>query len=250
MENTRKNENERGRYEMKGENFIKKEYFESILSTNDYAKERRAERQNLWILAKRQTAGRGTKGRSFSSQEGGLYITALLFYERFPAKDAFKIMQRAAAAVCETLAHFGVAPKIKWPNDIYANGKKICGILIENTFSGTLVSSSIVGIGLNVQNDLEEELRLIATTLQKETGKAFSVEEVEEKLFSHFFQEGIERRYASYLGWLGERAVLLMGDKSQEVTLLSVDEQGNLLVETEQGKLQVSAGEVSLKIQS
>ena len=235
---------------MKLKNAVKKECFESLVSTNEYAKTQKDKGECLWVRANSQTGGRGTKGRSFSSQEGGLYITALLFYEHFLAKDAFKIMQKAAAAVCETLAHFGVAPKIKWPNDIYVNGKKICGILIENTFSGTFVSSSIVGIGLNVQNDLEEELRLIATTLQKETGKAFPLEEVEEKLFSHFFQEGIERRYASYLGWLGERAILLVGDKSQEVTLLSVDEQGNLLVETEQGKLQVSAGEVSLKIQS
>ncbi len=235
---------------MKEENFIKKEYFETISSTNEYAKTRRAVGENLWIRAKNQTGGKGTKGRSFSSQEGGLYITALLFYENFPSKNAFSIMQRTAAAVCETLVKFGVSPKIKWPNDIYVNGKKICGILIENTFSGALVSSSIIGVGLNVQNDLEEELSLLATTLKKETGKAFFVEEVEEKLFSYFFQEGIENKYASYLGWLGERATLLAGEKAQEVKLLSVDERGNLLMETKEGTLLVSAGEVSLKIQS
>lgn len=235
---------------MNYKNSIQKEYFETLVSTNEYAKTRRKDKQNLWILAKSQTGGKGTKGRSFSSLIGGLYATVLLFYEGFPAKDAFKIMQRAAAAVCETLAYFGVLPKIKWPNDIYVNGKKICGILIENTFSGAFVSSSIIGIGLNVQNALEEELLPIATTLEKETGKTLSVADVEEKLFSLFFKENVEEKYCSYLGWLGEKATLIMGEETREVTLLSVDEQGGLLVETEGGELRVSAGEVSLKIQS
>lgn len=231
-------------------NSIKKEYFETLVSTNEYAKARRGEKQNLWIVAKSQTGGKGTKGRSFSSKKGGLYLTALIFHENFPAANAFKVMQGAAAAVCETLAYFGVSPKIKWPNDIYVNGKKICGILIENVFSGAFVSSSVVGVGLNVQNRLEEELLPIATTLEKETGEKFAVERVEEKLFSFLFQENVEEKYFSYLGWLGEKATLIMGEEKREVTLVSVDEQGGLLVETKDGKLRVSAGEVSLKIQS
>ena len=145
-------------------------HFDSIASTQDYAKAHRKNGQGLIVTATEQTGGKGTKGRSFESGKGGVYLSALCFYEGFFAKDAFQIMAGTATAVCETLRTLGLSPVIKWPNDIFVKGKKICGILIENTFSGSEISSSIVGIGLNIHNTLSAELEGIATTVQAETG--------------------------------------------------------------------------------
>lgn len=222
--------------------------FESIASTNDYAKSKRSEGQNLLVIAASQTGGRGTKGRSFSSTKGGLYLSKLSFYENFPAKDAFKIMQTAAAAVCETLASFGLLPKIKWANDVFVNGKKICGILIENTFSGANIASSVVGIGLNVYNELPEELKNIATTMQKETGKTFPIEEVEKRLVAFLADENTYKKYDGYLGWLGETVEMLSGEERLFAKLLSVDETGGLWVETDGEKRRFTSAEISLKI--
>lgn len=222
--------------------------FESIASTNDYAKSKRDEGQNLLVIAASQTGGRGTKGRSFSSTKGGLYLSKLSFYENFPAKDAFKIMQTAAAAVCETLASFGLLPKIKWANDVFVNGKKICGILIENTFSGANIASSVVGIGLNVYNELPEELKNIATTIQKETGKTFPIEEVEKRLVAFLADENTYKKYDGYLGWLGETVEMLSGEERLFAKLLSVDETGGLWVETDGEKRRFTSAEISLKI--
>ena len=222
--------------------------FESIASTNDYAKSKRSEGQNLLVIAASQTGGRGTKGRSFSSTKGGLYLSKLSFYENFPAKDAFKIMQTAAAAVCETLASFGLSPKIKWANDVFVNGKKICGILIENTFSGANIASSVVGIGLNVYNELPEELKNIATTMQKETGKTFPIEEVEKRLVAFLADENTYKKYDGYLGWLGETVELMSGEERLFAKLLSVDETGGLWVETDGEKRRFTSAEISLKI--
>lgn len=224
------------------------ERFDSIGSTNDYAKIKREERKNVIVIANSQTGGRGTKGRSFSSKGGGLYLSVLTFYDNFPATRAFEIMQKGAVAVCETLEKFGLQPKIKWPNDIYVNGKKICGILIENTFSGANIASSVVGIGLNVYNELPEELKNIATTMQKETGKTFPIEEVEKRLVAFLADENTYKKYDGYLGWLGETVEMLSGEERLFAKLLSVDETGGLWVETDGEKRRFTSAEISLKI--
>ncbi len=222
--------------------------FDKIPSTNDYAKEKRGEKQDLIVVAKTQTGGRGTKGRSFSSSEGGVYLTKLTFYDDFSAKDGFLIMTNAAVAVCRTLQAFGILPCIKWPNDIYVNGKKICGILIENTFSGNRIANSVEGIGLNVNNRLEKELQDIATTMQEVAKRTFSVDEVEQKLVEELFKKTSIEEYRSYLGFLGERVHLLLNDERIPATFLCVDEEGGLWVEIQGEKKRFTSAEVSVRL--
>ena len=225
---------------------MKRIHFEEIDSTNNYAKERRGEREDLIITAKRQTGGRGTKGRSFVSKEGGVYLTSLRFYDNFPAKDAFKIMAGTAVAVCETLRFYGLNPVIKWANDVFVNGKKICGILIENTLSGGNISSSVVGVGLNVNTFFEGELESIATSMCLESGKNFSVEEVAERLIEELSKERSMEEYRAYLGFMGQPVTLIVGDKRVPATLLSVDDEGKLHAEIEGKTYVFSSAEVSI----
>ncbi len=221
--------------------------FDCLPSTNDYAKAKRAEGKNLIVVAKTQSGGRGTKGRSFDSGVGGLYMSKLTFYEDLPSSRAFTIMQNAATAVCETLAALGVRAQIKWPNDILVGGKKICGILIENTFSEGRVHNAVVGIGLNVYNRLPDELKEIAVTAFDCTGKKYSLKKVEKTLLKKLNEEGIGNRYARYLGFVGERVVLHCADERVSAVVLGVDEEGNLLAETVNGEEKFSSAEVTLR---
>jgi BirA family biotin operon repressor/biotin-[acetyl-CoA-carboxylase] ligase len=220
--------------------------FDCLPSTNDYIRAQTDCTQDTIVLVKRQSGGKGTKGRSFSSEEGGVYLTALRFYDNLPISQAFTIMTRAATAVCKTLEGLGLQPKIKWPNDVYVNGKKICGILIENTLSGTFVRKAIVGIGLNIYNQLPKELQTIATTVLAETGVRYDVDETAEKLVHYLYQDGVEKAYYSYLGWIGETVRITQGEQSFAARLNGVDEQGNLLAEVDGKVCRFAAAEVSV----
>ena len=224
------------------------ERFDEMGSTNTYLKEKRADGQNRIAVALCQSGGRGTKGRSFSSERGGVYLSKLTFYEDLPASKAFSIMASTATAVCKTLVFYGIQPVIKWPNDIFVNDKKICGILIENTFSGAKISSSIVGVGLNVVNSLPEELSEIATTMQLASGMEFSVSEVTERLIDELLHGCSMEEYISFVGYMGASAELLIGDERVHGTLISVDDRGSLTVEIDGKRRVLTAAEVSVRL--
>ncbi len=224
------------------------EYFEETDSTNTYLKSKRSEGKNRIAVARRQTGGRGTKGRSFASSEGGVYLSKLTFYEDFSASQAFSVMASAAVAVCKTLVAYGVSPMIKWANDVYVHDKKICGILIENVFSGSRIASSVVGIGLNVVNELPTELRGIATTVYEASGKRLSVREVTDTLIAELYKKHTMEEYISFVGYMGEDAELCIGDKLVHGRLLFVDETGGLWAEIDGEKRRLTSAEVSVRI--
>ncbi len=233
---------------MRNQKHIKRIHFREIDSTNEYAKGLRALGQDAVITADRQTSGKGTKGRSFSSDEGGVYVTKLTFYQDFLAREAFKMMASAAVAVCETLEYYGLKPVIKWVNDIYVNDRKICGILIENVFSGNTVSSSIVGIGLNVSNILPKELQRIATTMSQVIKNPPPVAEVRERLIENLAQPKDVEEYLQRIGYMGRKATVIFGEENISATLLSVDCEGGLWAEIDGEKRRFAAAEVSLKL--
>lgn len=234
--------------EMNGKKEVKRIHFDQIGSTNDYAKGLRALGQDAVVTADKQTGGRGTKGRSFSSDVGGVYVTKLTFYRDFSAREAFKIMAGAAVAVCETLEFYGLRPAIKWVNDIYVDDKKICGILIENVFSGNTVSSSVVGIGLNVSNALPKELEGVATTMSQMMKTPPSVAEVRERLIYNLSAQKGVGEYLKRIGYMGREATVITGDEELTATLLSVDDEGGLWAEIDGEKRRFAAAEVSLRL--
>ncbi len=131
-------------------------------STNRAAKElaRQGASQGTAVLADRQTAGRGRLGRDFFSPEGGLYLSVILRPE-LPREQWSLLTPMAAVAVCRALKQTcGLSPGIKWVNDLYLAGKKLCGILCE-----TAGAAAVVGIGLNLrqpQGDFPPGLNAIA----------------------------------------------------------------------------------------
>lgn len=141
-------------------------------STNDDLKARIAAADGpVWdvIAAKMQTGGRGRLGRSFYSPPGGLYFSVALPLDGTETNVPCLTLV-AGLCVCEALEDLcGVAPRIKWPNDLYLNGKKLCGILCEMVNGKTL--TAVAGVGVNMtapQNAIPEELRQKVTSLWAE----------------------------------------------------------------------------------
>ncbi len=219
--------------------------FDAIASTQDFLREKRKEGKNAVAIAKIQTGGKGTKGRSFECAEGGLWLSILLFHENLAAKDAFLMMARSAVAVSKTLEDYGLTPKIKWANDVLLDGKKVCGILTENVFKGGMVESTVFGIGLNVNNTLGETLADIATTMSESCKKPISLAEVENCLLSHFFAPFTFTEYAQRLAYLGEEILFETSDRIFSATLSGVTDRGELIL-TENGERRTYAyGEIS-----
>ena len=220
---------------------------ESVDSTNEYCK-REHGKKDIIVVAKRQTAGKGTKGRNFVSDDGGLYLSVMRYYKDFKTTEAFRIMVDASVAVCRTVESFGLKPVIRWANDVLVNGKKICGTLIESTFSGSFISRSIVGIGVNVNNRLPEELRAIATTLSSETGGEIPLEKVRDILAANLSKRYSVAEYKKYINWFGREVTLRTSGGEQTACAVDVDADGSLICVIGGSLKKISSAEVSLRI--
>ena len=130
---------------------------------------------NAVIVAEKQTAGRGRSGRSFiSPAKTGIYLT-VIYSPKGGITDPAKITAFSAVAVCRALSKlYGIQPAIKWINDIFYNGKKICGILTEGTtnFETGIIEAALIGIGVNI----EENPEAFGGELSKTAGGIFAGE--------------------------------------------------------------------------
>ncbi len=147
-------------------------------STNNEAKRKLSSLDNLSVIAAlTQTAGRGRGTHSWVSAPGEnlTFSLVLKFPEgRLPSCEAVRITHFATVSVCEFLIGEGVEPRIKWPNDIWVDDRKICGLLIENTFAGASVTGSVVGIGLNLNQKDFDPLLPNPTSLSLLNGRSYS----------------------------------------------------------------------------
>jgi BirA family biotin operon repressor/biotin-[acetyl-CoA-carboxylase] ligase len=152
-----------------GQNII---YFNQVASTNEFAleliKQNLAENGTV-VIAEFQSKGRGQYGKSWISEPfENLMFSIILKHVTKSATDPFTINKIITLAMFQQIQRELPNDKvvIKWPNDILVNGKKICGILVENNFSGNLLNHSVIGIGLNVNQPFEHVLQLNATSLK------------------------------------------------------------------------------------
>lgn len=131
---------------------------EKVDSTNNYATVHMS--INNWkegtvVLTDEQIRGRGQMNNSWESEPGANLLMSIVLYPEFlPVHYQFLLSKVVTVGLCEMLARFVDEAKIKWPNDLYIGRKKVAGILIENAVLGSTLSSSVIGIGLNI-NQLE-----------------------------------------------------------------------------------------------
>ncbi len=140
--------------------------FESIDSTNEYAlKNCRLLHNGDVVVALEQTRGRGRHGRTWHSPRGGLWVS--IVFKPKKVKELGFYTKIAAVSLARLLSKLGVKSTIKWPNDILVNGRKLAGILTEGIFEGVNPKCVVMGIGVNVSNDIPNELKDIAISLKE-----------------------------------------------------------------------------------
>lgn len=230
--------------------------FKSLNSTNTYAKKIAADgaKGGTVIIADSQTEGRGRRGHSFfSPPQTGLYMTVILRPDGFDFEtDMVTIC--AGCAVCAAIeALTNKTPEIKWVNDVYLCGKKICGILSEGVtdFEAGHVESIVVGIGVNIstENFPREILRKagsLGITLSRSEMAAKILEKLEFCL-SRTREENLAD-YKKHSLVLGKEVSFIRNGVSEHGKALDIDNKGQLIVLTENGREVLNSGEISVKL--
>lgn len=226
--------------------------FDKITSTNTFLKENAAAFDNKTvILADVQTGGRGRLGKTFHSEDrGGLYMSVLLKDCDAPQELTVRMAVCIHRAIKKA---FGLECSVKWVNDIYYNGKKLCGILCERTGDG----SCICGIGVNVlKRDFPDEIKDIACSIGDFTDNADKdrllraiLEGFDEALAWDF--SDIISYYRSKCFVIGMRVRVLAGLEDYEALALDITDDGNLLVMKDDGTPAIlNSGEIVLKLKA
>jgi BirA family biotin operon repressor/biotin-[acetyl-CoA-carboxylase] ligase len=228
---------------------------DEVDSTNDEARRRAAagEAGPLWIMAARQTAGRGRRGRRWEGGEGNLAATLLLRFAALPA--AGQLGFAAALAVAEMAAHF--APKaaitVKWPNDVLADGRKVAGILLESGSDAKAGGWLAVGIGVNLARH-PAGTEFPATSLAALGAAPPAPEAALEMLAGRFrhwhglWQRGgfvpLRAAWLARAGGLGRPIRARLPHEERHGAFEGIDMNGALLLRETMGVRAIAAGEV------
>ena len=238
-------------------------YQESVDSTNTLAKKvaEETEASRVLLVANQQVKGKGRRGRVWESPKGkDIYMSLLLREEIEPANAAMLtlVMGLSVAQAIEEFAK--VSPRIKWPNDIVLDKKKICGILTEMSAQVDYVNYIVIGVGINVNGEsFSEELRDKASSIKLISGKMQQRAKLIGKIMD-CFEENLKLfmqkqdmtllldTYESYLISKGSEVTVIAGDESYRGKALGINSKGQLRVEKEDKSIEnVFAGEVSVR---
>ena len=231
-----------------GKNIIE---LDVVDSTNNYASDlitKNAALEGTVVVAHFQGEGKGQRGNVWTSEPGkNLTFSLILKPKKVTPSEAFVISKIVSLAICkylETVVEEDVF--IKWPNDIYVGQKKICGILIENQFRGKNFESSIIGIGLNVNQSNFQNLPRV-TSLILELKKELELRSVLDDLlksieicYLRFQREGvsmIHEEYLTHLLFIDEMRRYKTSQGEIIGKILNVLSNGQVEIETKEGQL-------------
>ena len=235
----------------------------SLESTNKTAKEMAvagAEHGTI-IISDCQTMGRGRYSRNFFSPSGGgLYMSIVLRPEAMNFKNPTSVTAFAAVSVCEAIESISTkVPKIKWVNDIFIDGKKVCGILTEavTDFESGGLDWVVLGIGINVHTrteDFPSDLQPLATSIypdEKMPGvrNRLSAEIINRILGFETLPSETEifEKYKKRLMMLGKEITVIQNQMKYKATAIDVDSVGHLIAKNENGEIiTLSSGEIRI----
>lgn len=232
---------------------------DQIDSTNSYFRETEKIQEDFTVVwAEKQTKGRGQRGTKWESEEGkNLTFSILKRFENLSVARQFTLSQTVALSVFQAVEEVSRAEvKIKWPNDIILNGKKIGGILIENTIEGKKIKSSVIGIGLNV-NQREFKNLERASSMAKEEKREFEREKILTSIIKKLENnlqmlidekdQEIYYKYCKSLFKIGEVSKFKTEKKEEfQGVILGVSDKGELKVQTKEGEKRYEIKEISL----
>lgn len=214
----------------------------SIDSTNNYVAKMIAEGSCLdgsVIMADYQTQGRGQRGNSWQSVSKENLLFSLAFRPNYSLKENIRLSWYSSLVWQQCLLRFGVRADIKWPNDLYVEGKKIGGLLIEQQLIGEKLEWAILGCGVNVNQKPDLPM---ATSIQDEVGRRYQPLTVltefldlmnaqQQNLLGDFKQ--LKEKFESEL-WLKDETLLFTTKKDDvfEGQIIGVNDMGEILIET------------------
>ncbi len=226
-------------------------YFKETESTNILARDMAGSvDEGTLVIAESQTGGRGRMGRKWISPEGGIWLSVVL-KPRMQPLHAPRITLLAGVAVTKTIRSYKLPAKIKWPNDVLINGKKVCGILTEIGAEMDSIQYVVVGVGIDANVDTEtfpEDFRDSSTSLKNELGHDIDRVEFVQRLLSEleflylkFQKEGflsIMEEWRSMSATIGEWVKITTQTRAIYGEAIGVDSEGALILETGEGKLE------------
>lgn len=244
---------------------IELDIVDTLCSTNEKAREKaiKGTSEGYTVIALNQTNGKGRRGRSFySPSRTGLYMSILLRPRHNIAQQASRLTAIAAIAVCEAIeAVSDKTAQIKWVNDIYVEGKKVCGILTEAAIAleNGYLEYVVLGVGINVYcpnegfpNDLEKVAGAIFSKQQADGRNKLAAEFLNHFMayYSEQNEQSLLKKYRRRNFVLGKTVQVISAEDKKSATALDIDDNYHLLVEYENGEREyLLSGEISVKIE-
>lgn len=238
-------------------------YLKETDSTNEEARRQavRGACHGTLVVAERQTAGRGRRGRNWFSPEGGSIYMSLLLRPSLALEKVSMLTLVMALAVCRAIKEVcGLETAIKWPNDILLKAKKVCGILTELEMKEGRIDSLVIGVGINIgQREFPGEISEMAASLQQESSKPVDREKLIERVmvsfeecYESFLQSTdlslLRQEYNDRLVNRGKRVRVMGAQEEWTGEALGINAAGELLVRRKEGNIErVFAGEVSVR---
>lgn len=232
---------------------------DTVNSTNSFLSENLNDSsffEGVVVVANAQTLGRGQGENLWHSNSGDNLLFSVLLQPKCDLIYQFFLNQFIALSICQTLKQFGIECQIKWPNDILVYKKKIAGILIENKVQGRMLHSSIVGIGLNInQSDFPDQL-INPISMKLLLKDSIDINQVLETLIvqleKHYFQfkrnelNVINENYQSLLYRKDEKAYFKIKNKRVEAVIREVNKQGEIVLEIDNELKSFSNSEIKM----
>ncbi|MGN1051548.1 MAG: biotin--[acetyl-CoA-carboxylase] ligase [Acutalibacteraceae bacterium] len=235
---------------------------ESVDSTNNYAKKlsQKGEKEGLSVVSREQTGGKGRLGRAWKSKKDETISLSVSLKPEISPLEIGAITPLAGLAVSNAIKNVtGIDAKIKWPNDVIYENKKICGILTEMNCEFDKVDFIVIGIGINCLNkDFPKEIKNKATSLLLINNKSIDLNclcaevmnELEKVLFQndfHFTDESL-KEYKSRCATLNKTVSYIRNNRSLSGVATDISSLGELIVTKENGEKEtVFSGEVTVQ---
>ena len=227
-------------------------HFDEIDSTNNYLKNSyKLLNDFTFVTADYQSKGKGRNDRVWSSNKGENLMFSFLIKNPVLLRKYGALSLITAIEVAKLLETYNFKEvRIKWPNDVFINDKKVCGILLE----GQILEYLVIGVGLNVnQKIFPDDLRRPATSLSLEMNKAFDIKEIEKELFSNIVNDYLSLNEKPFLEYfrnhnylLNKRVRVLINDEPFIGEVVGIDDNFYLQIKTRDMLLHIDSGEIEI----
>jgi len=234
--------------------------FESIDSTNSCARALgdAGTPEGAVVVAEHQTSGRGRLGRAWVAEPGTSLLFSVLLRPPITVETAGLLTLYASAAIARAIERsIGLNVQCKWPNDLLLQGKKFCGILIENSFQQSGLTYTVIGAGINVnQPELPPEIADRATSLSREAGRALDRDKILQAVLSELdiMYQAVRRsefdtavsEWTQRCSMFGKTITVQEHDSTVSGVASRLHQDGGLVITTEQGERIIYAGDVTV----